>query len=1020
MFGMVILLVLVSLYAVFLTIYLINKDKKSRSIKYKITDNNQMVVVYNEDLNVVDVINPKDNLLLGFSRKTLINKSAYHFHRMVSEQNLNPIQKIVDTLYAVRETGKAEYFEYMMESPIDKQKYFALCHIAKHGEYLCASVWEVTEQNIIDANKDYSDRKLGRIQAVLKSTKQSVWQYNIRDDRFIVLSGDLELPSNLTYEQMLKYLSPSSRDLLEDIFSKMKSGEKETASYVVNTWMFARSSYRYARVSVILQRNLFGEPETVLGSIEDITQDVKKEERNNVIMDTISMVSKMKMGYLDVLSGHFYMMFGKDGFKDTGVTLDNFYARLHEECRHKFPQKIQLLLDGKKEDMILICRVWEETKKDYCYYKIVIRAEKDEQGKVHRLSGVMLNIDEEKRLELKVKQAMDLGEIIAEGIPVGICHYDEFGNLLKANRTILNMFGLTEETQCKLNFLDGCIKVSEDIKQRVLKGENTSYNTAYDINELEEMEYMSLLSDKVYYRVTIIQANRENHHNGFILFLYDVTEEIKHGKEIQELYSDLYLALEVGRMFVWRFDLETRRFYALRSEIRKFMPSTLSDNWKCLHPDDIPLQRSLGKSLISGKSDKSEAIFRYDFGAGYHTYDCKMVVKKDNGKVVSIIGALRDVTEEQKQSDELHNLYQQNKIILENINCGILFIDANKQVLWENTAFKKGSSYSSPLSFCISCKDEHLFECKTCALFRCFETKQVEESKYKVNECTYDIYGIPVWNGEVFLGVVARLDDVTQSERVLADLKKAKLEAEKADKLKSAFLANVSHEIRTPLNAIVGFSELLANEEQVDEKETFMEIIHKNTDLLLRLISDILDLSKIESGTMKITPREFDLRKLLDDRMLAAQKQIAENGQNITVSVESSLESLIIYQDPDRVNQVVGNFLTNASKYTKQGKIVLSLEQKDSGAMISVRDTGIGISKENQAKLFQRFSKLDSFAQGSGLGLAISKAVLDMCHGRIGCTSEGEGKGSTFWAWFPLRNVDVGGRVNMADRYNFS
>jgi signal transduction histidine kinase len=237
------------------------------------------------------------------------------------------------------------------------------------------------------------------------------------------------------------------------------------------------------------------------------------------------------------------------------------------------------------------------------------------------------------------------------------------------------------------------------------------------------------------------------------------------------------------------------------------------------------------------------------------------------------------------------------------------------------------------------------------------------------------------------------------------NLEKEKTKAETADRLKSAFLANMSHEIRTPLNAIVGFSELLQNTEDPAEKQQFVNIINQNNALLLSLIGDILDLSKIESGAMSLKPEHFDLTEVYSEIFNVLKERYSK--PDVEFRMDNPLPKCIIFQDKERTKQVIWNYLTNAVKYTNAGFICLKLESVDGGVKITVQDTGIGIPADKHDRLFKRFEKIDDFAKGTGLGLSICKAIVEKMEGRIGFTSE-EGKGSTFWAWIPgIPNEDV-------------
>ncbi len=253
-------------------------------------------------------------------------------------------------------------------------------------------------------------------------------------------------------------------------------------------------------------------------------------------------------------------------------------------------------------------------------------------------------------------------------------------------------------------------------------------------------------------------------------------------------------------------------------------------------------------------------------------------------------------------------------------------------------------------------------------------------------------------NGKV-AQYVGYTKNITETTLLIDALDTAKQNAEKADRLKSQFLANMSHEIRTPLNAIVGFSEMISYARSPEEMQKWQKHIYTNSDMLLMLINDILDLSKIESGNMKIVNENFDFSKFFNELAINHKSRLSSTKVNFIVSNDYS--SLIINSDKGRIAQIINNYVTNAIKHTSEGYIKLGYELIDDNLKIYVEDTGKGISPENQKKLFARFEKLDDTTQGTGLGLAIIKAMVTLMNGTCGCVSS-EGKGSLFWASIPV------------------
>ena len=243
--------------------------------------------------------------------------------------------------------------------------------------------------------------------------------------------------------------------------------------------------------------------------------------------------------------------------------------------------------------------------------------------------------------------------------------------------------------------------------------------------------------------------------------------------------------------------------------------------------------------------------------------------------------------------------------------------------------------------------------------------------------------------------LLAMLWDITEQRQNELDL----IKAQEADKMKNAFIANMSHEIRTPLNAIVGFSRLITETDNASEQQEYLTIINNNSDLLLQLINDILDFAKIESGTLNYNLSWVDLKDVCQEVYISQSLKMTSDVALLYNG--DMLPSVRLRTDTQRIEQVLLNLLSNAIKCTNQGFVSLSYEIEGDFVRVSVTDTGIGIDKEKQASVFERFVKLDDFRQGTGLGLSICKMIIEKLGGEIGLRSE-LGKGSTFWFTLPL------------------
>lgn len=255
---------------------------------------------------------------------------------------------------------------------------------------------------------------------------------------------------------------------------------------------------------------------------------------------------------------------------------------------------------------------------------------------------------------------------------------------------------------------------------------------------------------------------------------------------------------------------------------------------------------------------------------------------------------------------------------------------------------------------------------------------------------------------EGFSPIIVSIEwDITQLELMRRELIESKEKAETSDKLKSAFLANMSHEIRTPLNAIVGFSRIISESDNAEERREYYEIVDANNERLLQLINEILDLSKIESGIVEFTYGPVRLHTLCKE---IHDAHVFRCPQGVELRFDSPDEALSIHSDKNRIFQVFSNLIGNAFKFTTEGSVSYGYKQEGERVVFYVKDTGLGIEPEKLGRVFQRFAKLNNFAQGTGLGLSICKTIIERLGGEIAVSSE-VGTGTTFTFWLPLENV---------------
>ncbi|WP_195210892.1 sensor histidine kinase [Bacteroides faecis] len=379
-----------------------------------------------------------------------------------------------------------------------------------------------------------------------------------------------------------------------------------------------------------------------------------------------------------------------------------------------------------------------------------------------------------------------------------------------------------------------------------------------------------------------------------------------------------------------------------------------------------------------------------------------------------------------RESRKLEHTSHIASAILKNVHAYILLIDNDFKVLKTNYYQLTGTQKSleeKRVGDLLQCRNALSAEggCGThaycgscpirCAIRQAFEQRRgFSDLEATLNVLTAEKKSVAcdaVISGSYFLlneeeNMVLTVHDITQLKQAEKELTLAKEKAENADISKSAFLANMSHEIRTPLNAITGFAEILASANTEEEKAQYQEIIKMNADLLLQLVNDILDMSKIEAGTLEFVYTKVDINLLLSDLQQLFQMRVNEAGGNIQIIAEPGLPSCTIETDRNRVAQVLSNFTTNAIKFTQEGNVRIGYKARDTELYFYVTDTGTGIPADKLPEVFGRFVKLNKEKKGTGLGLSISKTIVNKLEGQIGADSV-EGKGSTFWFTIPYR-----------------
>ena len=508
--------------------------------------------------------------------------------------------------------------------------------------------------------------------------------------------------------------------------------------------------------------------------------------------------------------------------------------------------------------------------------------------------------------------------------------------------------------------------------------------------------------------------------------LLDVTEKLRMAKKTQDLLVKRELAMKVNDIVHWDFNVQMQTFEAYNDPVNDYASDklvSLEEYLNVIHPEDRSLVNDALQSMLLGRNMNINLTCRIQTRHDDTWQYCNIAGVPfefgEGGDVIRYTGFRQNISKLHQLNEELKERNYKMELTFKTVGMSYWDYDVKTR---QYRSFNDPVNDFNPEKAIMPedyLKAAHPEDTErvcenmvgmSAGQYKEFSLQYRSRTKWDQDWQTLIVTGLPSERDKK--GNIIRYTGIafnnTKWEKMAQELKEMKDKAELSDRLKSAFLANMSHEIRTPLNAIVGFSELLVDSDDPDEKKEYWHIIESNNDLLLRLINDILDLSKIESGIIDRKRERFNLTQLCNELYVMMRSKIP--NADVELVQDNPCPECWIFLDSNRLKQVWMNFLTNAVKYTRSGYIRMGYSVEKDGIRFYVEDTGTGIPKELQDRVFGRFQKLNEFVQGTGLGLAISRAIVEAAGGEIGFTSE-QGIGSIFWAWVPceiFQHGDVG------------
>lgn len=534
----------------------------------------------------------------------------------------------------------------------------------------------------------------------------------------------------------------------------------------------------------------------------------------------------------------------------------------------------------------------------------------------------------------------------------------------------------------------------------LIRGEISSYSICYRRVYKDEILWVEA-------NVQPFQYDEKGRPSRVVYYLSDITEkkllqdklyqlENKYQKIIQALPDAVIVLTKEGKVVDFYTGAEENLVYNKDCQLGKNIDQLFD-------PGRAVSMKQLVKQVVDTQKEM-ECRFRMENENGRKFYYNRIIPFEEN----SVLVMCRDVSQYIRNEQELAYMNELMRAILSNIPVcvNVKKIDDDFKFVYLNSAAERFTGLTFAEMY--NKTDFDIFSNQQWAQYlRKADWEAVEKRQtfeFGVNYVTpagedkiVNVIRLVIDNMENDLSslLVSLIWDITQEKKNEVELVKVR----EADSLKTAFLANMSHEIRTPLNAIIGFSNVLSETDNEEERKEYLEIIHRNNELLLHLIDDILDFSKIESNMLDLTYKEIDLKNLC---MGLYSVHSLKMKPGVRMIFDPALPSLWIYTDENRLLQVISNLLSNAIKFTETGSITLDYHVRNSEVYIRVKDTGIGIPKEERCSIFDRFVKLNNYTQGTGLGLPISKMIIKRLGGKIGLDSE-VGKGSTFWIVLPLK-----------------
>ena len=902
------------------------------------------------------------------------------------------------------ELGKYEYFEHIV-TPVKKNASGIVVKFIFTKRNCTAQSEDLVNKNEIIHN----------MRLAIKAGRLLRWTYDIRKH-----SGRIIDDNNTEYvysgNNNLNFILPRERYDFTRFINRLITKRSDESSIELNIRLDEGEYVLYELTAMVDYDN--DEPKALYGILKDITESRNQKYQIMELQKRITMAMEagdMSAWLYNCKSKSYTIIKGAAVFSDMEATRESYNSRVHSDDLKRVNQAMDNVISGLMEKATVQYRIntsygwrWMTS----CFTSI------DDSRHVRWITGIVRDITEEMEakeileqqnrkllMESSLAQSKEAHmRKMLDKLPIPI-YIKDINSLCFTymNEEAIRLFDFTPGS----NIAD-YVPDSDTMRQWMV--DNYVFDTGEEYTCNETLSFHDGRVLNTFVKKLLFDNDGQKQ---ILTIRINLTDQVKSLRESKILS----FSLPALKCYTWYLDSRENvihyGFYNNSTQRNINELDTLNKFGEYVHPDDRENLVKSVREFSKNESAETSFSFRIDLEriGQYEWWESHAAVEtiKDGDTTYKwLYGITINIQKRKNAENELIRLNAKKQLILDNISSGIMFINPDFTIQWSNMSDIFGPINGNMFKVGDICYEGYGLDrpCGHCLIFEAMLKNKI--CQY-VDERTpgkkYNVEYIPVTDDTgVVQGIVMKVDDMTEHLALVENLKgineeliRARDKAEISEKLKMAFLANMSHEIRTPLNAIVGFSELLQTCDDEIEKQEYMTIINNNNELLLRLVNDILDLSKIESGTIEIKNEKFDIVELFNASFAHFHGKC---GPNISLSQRCTLKRCIVELDKSRVSQIYANFVSNAMKYTREGEVIMGLDYVDNGLMIYVEDTGIGIDEDKKHLIFRRFEKLDTFAQGTGLGLAITKAIVETLGGKIGFDSE-KNVGSRFWAWLP-------------------